>query len=186
MRHAEAWARVRSVDGGEYDLHYDVLVLAPGSVARTLPIPGLAEEAVGFKTVEEAVHLRDRVLRNLDLAEASKDDEFRRRALTFTFVGGGYAGIEALAELEDMARRATRALRTIRASDVRFVLVEALDRILPEVGPEMGRYTVDALRSRGVEVNLRTTLQSCVGGLVQLSDGQEFASDTIVWTAGVT
>jgi len=185
VRHAERRARVRPADGEEYDLHYDVLVLAPGSVARTLPIPGVAEQAVGFKTVEEAVHLRDRVLRHLDLAEASKDEEFRRRALTFTFVGGGYAGIEALAELEDMARHATRSLRTVRSSDVRFVLVEALDRILPEVGPEMGRYAVDALRSRGIEVNLRTTLQSCEGGLVKLSDGQEFASDTIVWTAGV-
>jgi NADH dehydrogenase len=186
VRHAERWARVRPVAGEEYDLHYDVLVLAPGAVTRTPPVPGVAERAIGFRTVEEAVHLRDRVLRHLDLAEASKDEDFRRRALTFTFVGGGRAGVEALAELEDLARHATRSLRTVRASDVRFVLVEALDRILPEVGPGMGRQAVDALRSRGVEVNLRTTLRSCEDGVVELSDGQRFASDTVVWTAGAS
>lgn len=189
VTHADRVARVRCVGGAaageERDLHYDVLVMAPGSVARTLPVPGIAEHAIGFKSVEEAVHLRDRVLRHLDLAEASRDEAFRARVLTFTFVGGGYAGIEALAELEDMARWATRSLRTVRPTDLRFVLVEALDRILPEVGPEMGRYAVDLLRSRGVEVNLRTTMTSCQDGVVRLSDGQEFASGTVVWTAGV-
>ncbi|GAB7190210.1 NAD(P)/FAD-dependent oxidoreductase [Kineococcus sp. NUM-3379] len=185
VNHAERTARVQPVDGEEYDLEYDILVMAPGSVARTLPIPGVAEHAIGFKTVEEAIFLRDKLLQALEQAEASKDEAFRRRVLTFTFVGGGYAGIEALAELEDLARYTTRSMRTVRHSDVRFVLVEALDRILPEVGPEMGRYAVEELRSRGIEVNLKTTLQSCEGGLVKLSDGQEFESGTIVWTAGV-
>jgi NADH dehydrogenase len=185
VHHGDRTARVRSADGSERDLAYDVLVVAPGSVSRTLPIPGLAEEAIGFKTVEEAVHLRNRVLAHLELAEASADEAVRRRALTFVFVGGGYAGIEAIAELEDMARYATRLHRSIHPEDLRFVLVEASDRILPEVQPRLGRYAVDVLRSRGIDVALGTTMTSCVDGHVVLSDGREVDAGTIVWTAGV-
>ena len=185
IAHGDRTARIRCADGAERDLGYDVLVLAPGSVSRTLPIPGLAEQAIGFKTVEEAVHLRNRVLAQLDLAEASTEPEGRRRALTFVFVGGGYAGIEAIAELEDMARYATRLHRTIRPADLRFVLVEATDRILPEVGSRLGRYALDVLRARGIDVALGTTMTSCVDGRVVLSDGRELDAATIVWTAGV-
>ena len=185
ITHGDRTARIRCADGAERDLGYDVLVLAPGSVSRTLPIPGLAEQAIGFKTVEEAVHLRNRVLAQLDLAEASTEPEGRRRALTFVFVGGGYAGIEAIAELEDMARYATRLHRTIRPADLRFVLVEATDRILPEVGSRLGRYALDVLRARGIDVALGTTMTSCVDGRVVLSDGRELDAATIVWTAGV-
>ncbi|WP_432561095.1 NAD(P)/FAD-dependent oxidoreductase [Kineococcus sp. SYSU DK003] len=185
VRHADRVARVRAADGAERDLHYDVLVVAPGSVSRTLPIPGLAEQAIGFKTVEEAVHLRNRVLSNLDLAESSADPDVRRRALTFVFVGGGYAGVEAIAEIEDMARYAMRFHRGLRPADLRFVLVEATDRILPEVGDRLGRYAADVLRSRGIDVALSTTMTSCLDGRVVLSDGRELEAGTIVWTAGV-
>lgn len=177
--------QVRPLEGPAYDLEYDSLVVALGSVARTLPIPGLAEEAVGFKTVEEAIYLRNQVLHCLDVAESTPDDDRRRRALSFVFVGGGYAGVEALAELEDLARDATRYYRRISPEDLRFVLVEATDRILPEVGADMGRYTVDELRSRRIEVRLGTRLESCTDGHVVLSDGTELDADTVVWTAGV-
>jgi NADH:ubiquinone reductase (H+-translocating) len=160
-------------------------VIGLGSTVRTLPIPGLAETGVGFKTVEEAIYLRNQVLYCLDVAESTHDAERRARALTFVFVGGGYAGVEAMAELEDMARAATRYYRTVGPEDLRFVLVEATDRILPEVGADMGRYTVDELRRRRIEVKLETRLESCVDGEIVLSDGTRFASDTLVWTAGV-
>jgi NADH:ubiquinone reductase (H+-translocating) len=177
--------QVQPLEGPPSELEYDSVVVALGSVARTLPIPGLAEEGVGFKTVEEAIYLRNQVLHSLDVAESTTDDARRRRALSFVFVGGGYAGVEALAELEDLARDATRYYRRITPDDLRFVLVEAADRILPEVGPEMGRYTVDELRSRRIEVRLGTRLESCTGGRVVLSDGTELEADTVVWTAGV-
>ncbi|MGN6634794.1 MAG: NAD(P)/FAD-dependent oxidoreductase [Oryzihumus sp.] len=183
--HARKVVTVEPLEGASYEVPYDEVVVALGSKARTLPIPGLAEQGIGFKTVEEAIWLRNHVLRCLDLAASTQDAERRRRALTFTFVGGGYAGVEAVAELEDMARYALRYYPQVHPDELRFVLVEATGRILPEVGEDMGRYTLDELRQRGLDVLLETRLESCVDGHVVLSDGQRFDSDTVVWTAGV-
>ncbi|MDH5278243.1 MAG: FAD-dependent oxidoreductase, partial [Actinomycetota bacterium] len=166
-------------------LPYDVLVSAVGAVSRTLPIPGLAEWATGFKTVEEAIQLRNRILECLDIAESTNDPLIRRRNLTVVVVGGGYAGVEALAELEDMARYAVRYYRTLAPEDLHFVLVEGADRILPEVGPQLGVWTLEQLRKRGIDVHLSTFLDSTVGGHVVLSDGTELKAETVVWTAGV-
>ncbi|GAA3220820.1 NAD(P)/FAD-dependent oxidoreductase [Pseudonocardia petroleophila] len=164
---------------------YDVLVVAPGSVARTLPIPGLAENGIAFKTVGEAIYLRNHVLSRLDAAATTIDPALRRRLLTFLVVGGGYAGIEALAELADMARYASRYYETIHREDIRWILVEAAGRIMPEVGPKMGRYTVERLLDADIEVNLDTRVKTLEGGHVVLDDGQSFDADTIIWTAGV-
>lgn len=164
---------------------YDVLVVAPGSVARTLPIPGLAECGIAFKTVGEAIYLRNHVLSRLDAAATTIDPALRRRLLTFLVVGGGYAGIEALAELADMARYASRYYENINREDIRWVLVEAANRIMPEVGPKMGRYTVERLLDADIEVNLETRVKTMEGGHVVLDDGQSFDTDTIIWTAGV-
>ena len=183
--HAGRTLRVEPMEGEPYDLAYDELVVALGSVARTLPIPGLAQHGMGFKQIEEAIALRNHVLDRLDVAASVPDSATRRSALTFLFVGGGYAGVEALAEIEDMARFATRYYDSISSDDLRFVLVEAADRILPEVGPDMGRYTIERLEERSIEVRLHTRLESCVNRHVVLSDGEEFDADTIVWTAGV-
>ena len=172
-------------EGPDYELAYDQVVVALGSIARTLPIPGLAEEATGFKNVEEAIALRNKVLDRLDVASSQPDPALRKSALTFVFVGGGYAGVEAFAELEDMARYATRYYDNIQPEDMRWVLVEATNRILPEVGPELGQYTVEQLRKRNMDIKLETRLESCEKGHVILSDGEEFDADTIVWTAGV-
>jgi NADH dehydrogenase len=166
-------------------LSYDVLVFCPGSISRTLPVPGLAEHGIGFKTVAEAIFLRNQVLTQLDVAAATADKNVRERALTFVFVGGGYAGVEALAELEDMARDACDSYPNVSPSDMRWVLVEASDRILPEVGPDMGRWTVEALRRRGIAVKLKTMLKSAEHCHIVLSDGEEFGASTLVWTAGV-
>ncbi|HEV7646808.1 MAG TPA: NAD(P)/FAD-dependent oxidoreductase [Actinophytocola sp.] len=176
---------VEAPDGHLEDLGYDVLVVALGSVARLLPIPGLAEQGISFKTIGEAIYLRNHVMSKLDAASSTVEEELRRKLLTFTFVGGGFAGIEALAELEDMARYATRYYETIEPSDLRWVLVEAAGRILPEVRESLGVYTVLQLERRGIEVYLSTLAKSFEGGHVILSDGTEFDSDTIVWTAGV-
>ncbi|MFD1937532.1 MULTISPECIES: NAD(P)/FAD-dependent oxidoreductase [Nonomuraea] len=164
---------------------YDLLVVCPGSVSRTLPIPGLAENGIGFKTIEEAIHLRNHVLGQMDLAESTQDERIRRQALTFVFVGAGFAGVEALAELEDMAHDACRYYPSIEPADLKWYLVEATDRILPEVGPEMGMWTLEQLRHRGIDVRLRTKLESVKDGRVVLDDGSAFDTDTLVWTAGV-
>ncbi len=185
LDHATKTATVLPLEGGPYPLEYDHVVMAVGSVSRTLPIPGLREVGNGFKTVEEAIQLRNRVIECLDIAESTQDADIRRRNLTFVVVGGGYAGIEALAELEDMARYATRYYHSITPEDVTWVLVEASDRILPEVGPDMGRYALDQLRERGIACFLQTRLDSCVGGHVVLSDGTTYDTETLVWTAGV-
>jgi NADH:ubiquinone reductase (H+-translocating) len=176
---------VAKPDGTSEEIGYDVLVVAIGSVARLLPIPGLAEHGIAFKTIGEAIYLRNHVISKLDEAAVTDDPELRKRLLTFTFVGGGFAGIEALAELEDMARFATRYYENIEASDLRWVLVEAAGRILPEVRESLGVYTVLQLEKRGIEVYLSTLAKSFENGHVILSDGTEFDSDTIVWTAGV-
>ncbi|MDX2295550.1 MULTISPECIES: NAD(P)/FAD-dependent oxidoreductase [Streptomyces] len=170
---------------GPVALTYDELVLAPGSVSRTLPVPGLADHGIGFKTVEEAIGLRNHVLEQLDIASSTRDPALRDAALTFVFVGGGYAGVEALAELEDMARYATRYYHNIKPEDLRWVLVEAAGRILPEVGDEMGRYAVRELRGRNVDVRLDTRLDSCEDRIAVLSDGTRLPTRTVVWTAGV-
>jgi NADH dehydrogenase len=185
IEHARKVAVVQPIIGPAREVPYDHIVVAPGSVSRSLPIPGLREQAVGFKTIGEAIYLRNRVLDQLDVAVTTADPATRRRALTFVFVGGGYAGIEALAEMEDMVRDALRYYPEIPKDDVHWVLVEAANRILPEVGPEMGAYTVVQLTQRGIDIRLGTRLESCVDGVVKLSDGDAFEADTIVWTAGV-
>jgi NADH dehydrogenase len=168
------------------ELPYDHLVLAPGSVSRTLPLPGLAEYGIGFRTVEEAIGLRNHVLEQLDIASSTRDVEVRDAALTFVFVGGGYAGVEALAELEDMARHAVRHYHNVEAEDLRWILVEATGRILPEAGEEMGRYAIRELRGRNVDIRLNTRLESCENRIAALDDGSRLPTRTLVWTAGVT
>ncbi|MGW0753755.1 NAD(P)/FAD-dependent oxidoreductase [Streptomyces sp. NPDC002587] len=170
---------------GAVEIEYDELVLAPGSVSRTLPVPGLADYGIGFKTVEEAIGLRNHVIEQMDIASSTRDPAIRDAALTFIFVGGGYAGVEALGELEDMARYAARYYHNVKAEDMKWVLVEASDRILPEVGPEMGVYTIRELRRRGIDVRLETRLESCENRVAVLSDGARFPTRTVVWTAGV-
>lgn len=189
--HANRTATVRTLSydeekrTGTVDVLYDELVLAPGSVSRTLPVPGLAEHGIGFKTVEEAIGLRNHVIEQLDIASSTRDPAVRDAALTFVFVGGGFAGVEALGELEDMARYATRYYHNIKAEDLKWILVEASDRILPEVGEEMGRYAVRELRARNIDVRLETRLDSCEDRVAVLSDGTRFPTRAVIWTAGV-
>jgi NADH dehydrogenase len=185
ISHGDKKVTVEAPDGHFEELEYDVLVVALGSVARLMPIPGLAEQGIAFKTIGEAIYLRNHVLSRLDAASSTVDPDLRRKLLTFTFIGGGFAGIEALGELEDMARYATRYYENIEPSDLRWVLVEAGGRILPEVRESLGVYTVLQLERRGIEVYLSTLAKSVEAGHVMLSDGTEFDSDTIVWTAGV-
>ncbi len=185
VKHADHVATIENCGGNVEQIGYDVLVMAPGSIARTLPIPGLAEHGIAFKTIGEAIFLRNHVLSRLEAADASIDMQLRRRLLSFVVIGGGYAGIEVLAELEDMARYACRYYQTIEPTDMRWVLVEAAGRIMPEVSPALGHYTVKRLAQRGIEIFLNTRVSTMENGHVVLDNGTEFDADTIVWTAGV-
>lgn len=185
LSHAERTATAHTDFGDTLTLEYDEVVVALGSVSRTLPIPGLAEFGIGFKYVEEAINLRNRVLGRIARAATTSDATMRARLLTFVFVGGGFAGVEAFAETEDMARASLHDYPELSPSDLHFVMVEAADRILPEMGPEMGDYTVRELESRGMRVLKNTRLESCVDGHIVLSNGETFEADTLVWTAGV-
>jgi NADH dehydrogenase len=182
---AEKKVTVQPAEGPPRVLSYDHLVVAIGAVPRVLPIPGLADVGVGFTTIGEAIHLRNQVISRLEVASATQDPDVRRRALTVCVVGGGYAGTECVSELNDMMRAGTRHYRDITPADLRFVLVEAAPRIMPEVDESLGRYTVDRLTERGIEVRLGVQLTSCIEGHVVLSDGETFDTDTLIWTAGV-
>ena len=185
LDHDRKVALVEPLAGESYEIGFDYVVIALGSISRTFPIPGLAENGIGLKTIEEAIALRNHVLGQLDLADSTTDPEIRRKALTFCFVGGGFAGIEALAEVEDMARDAVRYYKNLTREDMRFVMVEAANRILPEVGPELGAWTLERLKGRDIEFHLETSLKSCVDKHCVLSDDVEFDASTILWTAGV-
>jgi len=183
--HGAREANVRTANGDERTIGYDILVLSPGSRSRVLPVPGLAEHGIGFKTVQEAIYLRNHVLAQLDVAASDEDAARRRAALTFVFVGGGYAGVEALGELEDLARDAIENYPDLDASEMRWVLVDAADRILPELPEGLASYAQDLLQKRGIEVKLATRLDSAEGDVIRLSDGEAFPAQTLVWTAGV-
>lgn len=179
-------ALVTDVAGGQHHVAYRTLVLAPGSVPTVLPIPGLKEHGVGFKTLADAIWLRNRILSQLEAADATDSVARRRELLTFTFVGGGYAGVEALAELESFAVDALRNYPRLDAGDFRWVLVEARDSLLAGLDPRLARYSERNLRRRGVHVYLATTLESCIDRRVVLSHPgiPPFRSETIVWAAG--
>lgn len=184
LDHNERTAEFQPVQGPARTLSYDILVMAAGSIIRVLPIPGLAEHAVGFKTVGEAVHLRNHVLAQLAAAASTDDPQVRARALTFVVVGGGFSGVEALAEMQGLADEALRYYDGIEPGDLSWNLAEATQRILPELHEDLGRWTIDALRKRGVDVRLGTRLDSAVDGVAVLDDGTSLDAGTLVWSAG--
>ena len=169
-----------------YWVGYDQLVVALGAVARVLPIPGLAEHALGFKDLPDAIQLRNHVLRRLEAAVAAPSPGRRARELTFVFVGAGYAGVEALAELSDLVRDALRYYPTLRAEPQRWVLVDAAPKILPEIPTRLGDYAAELLGRRGVEIHVGTTLNAVEPHAAVLSNGSRILTSTLVWTAGVT
>jgi NADH:quinone reductase (non-electrogenic) len=172
-------------EGGGVQLEYKNLVVALGAVARTLPIPGLAEHALGFKNLADAIALRNHVLRQLEAADSVVDPAVARRHLTFVFVGAGYAGVEALAELADLVRDALRYYPRLRGVEQRWVLVDAAPKILPEIPTRLGDYAARQLEKRGVDIRVETTLDSVEEHAATLSDGERIDTDTLVWTAGV-
>ncbi|MGA8747118.1 MAG: NAD(P)/FAD-dependent oxidoreductase [Solirubrobacterales bacterium] len=176
---------LRAKYGDLETLPYDQLLLSVGSVSRVLPVPGLAEHAVGFKSLADAIWLRNHVVETLEEANATEDPARREELLTYVFVGGGYAGLEALAELQDFAADAMDNYPRARLHGMRWVLVEATDRVLPEIDPKLADYALHELRGRGIDIRLQTTLEEVSAESARLSSGERLPTRTVVWTAGV-
>ena len=179
-------ATLRRPDGTDRELAWDRLVLAPGGVTRTFNIPGVAEHALGLKTLAEAAYLRDHVLRELDNADAADDPAHRRACCTFVVVGAGYSGTETAAQMQLITTRAAAEYPRLRPQDIRWVLVDLADRVLPELSQRMADEAMEVLRRRGVEVRLGTTVEEATEGKVRLSDGDTIETHTLVWCTGVT
>jgi NADH dehydrogenase len=178
--------RLRTREGDTEQLRYDQLLLALGSVSRVLPVPGLEEHAIGFKSLADAIWLRNHLIETLEAANASDDPPRRDELLTYVFVGGGYAGLEALAELQDFAVDAIESYPRARLHGMRWVLVEATGRVLPEIDAELAEYALRELRGRGIDIRLGTTLEEVTADSARLSTGETLPTRTMVWTAGVT
>jgi NADH:ubiquinone reductase (H+-translocating) len=177
--------RIRTVDGRDEALRYDQLVVALGSVSRVLPVPGLAEHAMGFKTLSEAIALRNRVLLNLEVAESMDDAEQRREYLTYVFVGAGYAGVEGIAELQDYVADTLDRYPRCRLDGTRWILVEATDRVMPEIEPSLAEFATRDLRARGIEIRTGTRLESVEESSATLSTGERIPTRSVCWTTGV-
>jgi NADH dehydrogenase len=177
---------VIDIEGGKpMTIAYDQLIMTAGAVTRTFPIKGVAEEAIGMKTIEEAVEVRNRLIGNFERAAALPAGPARDRLLTIVVVGGGFAGIETYAELRSTATFLLRQYPQIAFDDVKFHLIEAMGRIMPEVSAKTADWVVNNLEKRGAPVHLNTQLESAVGGVCTLSTGESFESGLIIWTAGV-
>ncbi len=177
---------VQLPSGQTRQLDWDRLVLCPGSVTRDLPVPGLDEYARGFKSLAEALYLRDHVLQQLELADVAQTPDERAGRCTFLVVGAGYAGTEFVAQMQHFLAGVLPRYRHLRAADVRWLLCDTADAVLPELGPALGERTLRLLRGRGVEVRLGTSVKQIRADAVTLSDGTDVPTRTVVWTAGVT
>src|SRR6478735_9096959 len=176
---------VRSQAGRDEQIGYDHLILALGSISRSLPVPGLAEHAIGFKTLPDAIALRNHLLSTFESAETLEDPKERAEWLNYVFVGAGYAGLEGLAELQDFAADVIELYPRCRQQGMRWILVEARDRVMPEIPADLAEFAQRELRGRGIALRLGHTLRSVEADRVTLSGDEVVPTRTLVWTAGV-
>lgn len=168
-----------------FDLSYDHIVITAGAVSKTFPIPGVADVAIGMKTIEEAIAVRDRVIDNMHVAADMPPGKARDRLLTVVVVGGGFAGIEAFAELRSLVSAMLKEFPSLSINDTHFHLIEAMDRIMPEVSLKSSLWVIKNLEQRQAHIHLNTQLKSAVGGRLELSNGKVIETDIVIWTAGV-
>ncbi len=185
ISHADKVATITPIVGDPYELEYDQIVVTAGAVSRTFPIPGIADNAIGLKTIEEAVAIRDRLMSNFDKASVLPPGPARDRLLTVVVIGGGFAGIEVFAELRNFASALVGRYPEVTFSDTHFHLIEAMSRIMPEVSLKTSEWVLKDLAKRGASVHLDTQVTGAVDGNVELSTGEVIPSDLIIWTAGV-
>lgn len=177
---------VAAPDGQLRELSWHRLVVTPGSVSRTLPLPGILEHAKGFKNIAEALYLRDHILAQMELADASDDPAQRQSLCTFVVVGAGYTGTEVAGQGVLFTQAALRRYLRIRPDELRWLLVDHAPAILPEMGPRLGEPALRILRRRGLDVRLNTSIEEVADSQVRLSDGTSVPTRTLVWCVGVT
>lgn len=185
INHAGKVATITPIAGEPYEFEYDQIVVTAGAVSRTFPIPGIADNAIGLKTIEEAVAIRDRLMSNFDKASTLPAGPERDRLLTVVVVGGGFAGIEVFAELRSLASSLVKSYPQLTFDDTHFHLIEAMGRIMPEVSLKTSEWVLKNLAQRGAAVHLDTQVTGAVDGDIELSTGETIPSDLIIWTAGV-
>jgi len=171
-------------DGHTHDLPYDHLVLSPGSVTNFFGMPGLEERAITMKSLGDAIALRNRMINQLEEAETECGAPDRDHLMTFVVAGGGFAGVETIAGMNDFVHQALRFYPHIPREKVRMLLVHPGEVILPELSARLGLYAQRKLEERGVEVRPKTKVSAMTERGVLLSDGTEIDAATIVWTAG--
>ncbi|HEX3679974.1 MAG TPA: FAD-dependent oxidoreductase [Galbitalea sp.] len=183
--HVAKTATITPKEGDPWVESYDIVVVTAGAVSRTFPIPGIADQAIGLKTIEEAMSIRDRMTDNFERASTLPAGSERDKLLTVVVVGGGFAGIEIFGELRSFASSLLSYYPSLTIDDTHFHLVEAMERIMPEVSLKTSYWVLKNLAEREAIVHLSTQLTSAVDGKIELSTGESFDSDLIVWTAGV-
>jgi NADH dehydrogenase len=164
---------------------FDYIVLAPGSVTRTFDIPGLVDHAFGMKTLAEAAYIRDHVISQLDLADASQDPAERASRLQFVVVGGGYAGTETAACLQRLTHNAVKRYPRLDPRLIKWHLIDIAPKLMPELGDKLGRSAQEILRRRGVEISLGVSIAKAGPDEVTFTDGRVVPTRTLIWTAGV-
>ncbi|MEE1793483.1 NAD(P)/FAD-dependent oxidoreductase [Streptomyces sp. BE308] len=164
---------------------YDYIVLAAGSVTRTFDIPGLLDNARGMKTLAEAAYIRDHVIAQLDLADASQDEEERASRLRFVVVGGGYAGTETAACLQRLTTSAVKRYPRLDPKLIKWHLIDIAPKLMPELGDKLGLSALEVLRKRGIEVSLGVSIAEAGPEQVTFTDGRVLPCRTLIWTAGV-
>lgn len=176
---------IRKITGEMVNEPYDYIVLAPGSITRTFDIPGLVDNARGMKTLAEAAYIRDHVIAQLDLADASQDEAERASRLQFVVVGGGYAGTETAACLQRLTTNAVKRYPRLDPKTIKWHLIDIAPKLMPELGDKLGLSALEILRKRGIEVSLGVSVAKAAPEEVTLTDGRVLPCRTLIWTAGV-
>jgi NADH dehydrogenase len=176
---------IRTITDEIVDEPYDYIVLAPGSITRTFDIPGLTDHAFGMKTLAEAAYIRDHVISQLDLADASQDPQERASRLQFVVVGGGYAGTETAACLQRLTHAAVKRYPRLDPGLIKWHLIDIAPKLMPELGEKLGRSAQQILQRRGIEISLGTSIAKAGPEEVTFTDGRVIPTRTLIWTAGV-
>jgi NADH dehydrogenase len=176
---------IRKITGEIVEERYDHIVLAPGSITRTLDIPGLADNARGMKTLAEAAYVRDHVIAQLDLADASQDHAERTARLQFVVVGGGYAGTETAACLQRLTSSAVKRYPRLDPDLIKWHLIDIAPKLMPELGDKLGLSALKILKDRGIEISLGVSVAKAGPEEVTFTDGRVIPTRTLIWTAGV-
>jgi NADH dehydrogenase len=170
-------------DSGPREISYDQLVLALGAVSNYLGMANVQKHALDFKSLLDAIRVRNRVIEMFERADGESQSEVRRRLLTFVIAGGGFAGVELAGALNDFGRGILADYPNLRPEDLKVILVHSRDHILPELSESLGRYAQEKMAARGVIFRLNARLTDFQPGVVMLNDG-EVVAETLVWTAG--